>query len=522
MSGVLDTTAPAPAPGAAGAAPWSGKWVADHLELELRTTATPLGLDLADLLGLAVRRNPRRAHLLVSRVLGKHVPTDPRVIYGAGVALGELVRCSLSGSDDVPPGLGPLLHAALSGDRAAVADLATTTAAVTAAATAAASTGAAGRPVVAVVLGYAETATGLGQCVADALGSVPYLHSTRRSVPGVEAVSAFEEEHSHATTHLLLPADPGFLREPGPMVLVDDELSTGRTALNTITALQRLAPRERYVIAALVDLRSDEDRTRLEERAAALRTRIDVVALASGHVRLPPDAIERSERLVAANPPASPPPVVRTASDGRASAARRIDVGWPTGLPESGRHGVGPADRQRLDAYLPSLADRLAESLAASFTMPWQDGSRSSPPHVLVLGSEELMYVPLRLAAALADIFDRGPSGMQVRCSSTTRSPIVTVDDPGYAIRSSLTFPANDDSAEQPAPRFAYNVAADDQGEGFVAIVLVVDEVADTPSLNARGGLLDQLSRITRDLVLVVLPDEAARAARTRSAREAT
>ena len=113
MTGVLDTRALAP--DADGAAPWSGTWVADHLGLELRTTATPLGLDLADLLGLAVRRNPRRAHLLVSRVLGKHVPTDPRVIYGAGVALGELVRCSLSGSEEVPTRLGPLLLAALGG-----------------------------------------------------------------------------------------------------------------------------------------------------------------------------------------------------------------------------------------------------------------------------------------------------------------------------------------------------------------------------------------------------------------------
>jgi len=61
--------------------------VADRLAIELRTTGSTLGLDLPDLVGLAVRRNPRRAHLLVSRVLGKHVPTDPRVVLGAGLLL---------------------------------------------------------------------------------------------------------------------------------------------------------------------------------------------------------------------------------------------------------------------------------------------------------------------------------------------------------------------------------------------------------------------------------------------------
>ncbi|MET7528058.1 phosphoribosyltransferase domain-containing protein, partial [Streptomyces sp900116325] len=37
--------------------------------------------------------NPKRAHLLVSNVLGKHVPQRPSVVYGAGF---ELVRASTS------------------------------------------------------------------------------------------------------------------------------------------------------------------------------------------------------------------------------------------------------------------------------------------------------------------------------------------------------------------------------------------------------------------------------------------
>ncbi|GAA3065584.1 hypothetical protein GCM10020000_56790 [Streptomyces olivoverticillatus] len=122
----------------------------------------------------------------------------------------------------------------------------------------------------AAVLGYAETATGLGHAVADGIGLAPYLHSTRRAVPGVPSVGGFEEEHSHATSHLLLPEDPDFFSGDGPLVLVDDEFSTGRTVLNTIGALHGRFPRSRYVIVALVDMRGAGDRARLTEFAREL------------------------------------------------------------------------------------------------------------------------------------------------------------------------------------------------------------------------------------------------------------
>ncbi|HET6257871.1 MAG TPA: phosphoribosyltransferase domain-containing protein, partial [Pseudonocardia sp.] len=55
----------------------------ERLGVRLRPTGP--GVDPTVLLGLALRRNPRRAQLLVSRVLGKHVPTDPRLVRAAGL-----------------------------------------------------------------------------------------------------------------------------------------------------------------------------------------------------------------------------------------------------------------------------------------------------------------------------------------------------------------------------------------------------------------------------------------------------
>ncbi|MFD0278565.1 phosphoribosyltransferase domain-containing protein [Kitasatospora sp. NPDC127111] len=452
---------------------WTGRWVADRAGVGLT------GSDrLPELVGLALRENRKRAHLLVSTVLGKHVPQRPSVVHGAGLDLGRRVR-------------------ELLGEEAAAR---------------------------AVVLGYAETATGLGHSVADGLDA-PYLHSTRRPVAGLTPVGGFEEEHSHATSHLLLPADPALLAGDGPLVLVDDEFSTGNTVLNTIRELHSRHPRDHYVVVALVDLRDDTDRRRLADTAAELGTRLDLVATASGGVALPADILDRAERLIAEVGPAPEPPSAPSAP------LVRVALDWPAGLPDGGRHGFTAAHRGQLEALLPQLAAQLAAALDGAGS--GGDGSGGSGGNgggddggngggddgsnggggsdddgrVLVLGFEELMYAPLRLAGALADLLPDGAE--RVRYSTTTRSPVLAVDDPGYAIRTRLAFPAHDDPADSaPRERFAYNVAPGaDPTRRFGTVVLVVDDVADTPALHeGERALLTQLRRVTDRVVLAVLP----------------
>ncbi|MDL4817991.1 phosphoribosyltransferase family protein [Actinomadura opuntiae] len=445
---------------------WPGEWVASRLGVRLADGERPAGAGLASLVGLAVRRNPRRAHLLVSAVLGKHVPTDPRLVYGSGLLLGELVRARLR--DEAPSVPSGSLADALAGAPGAAASLRDAMREPR-------------PPVDALVFGYAETATALGHSVADALGGAYYLHSTRRPVPGFAAYGGFEEEHSHATSHLLLPSNPAALDRDVPVVLVDDELSTGQTVLNTISALHELRPRKHYVLAALVDLRNENDRARMDELALRLGTRIDAVALAGGRVELPGDVLEVGERIVSdlsAN--AAPPP----ASD--LFPLARISLEWPSGVPDGGRHGFLPEHRAALEKDLPRMADAIAPELG--------DG----PSRVLVLGFEELMYAPLRLGEALADALP----GADVRYSTTTRSPVLAVDDPGYAIRTRLAFPSHDDPADGPGERYAYNVAPASDGPAFDRIVFVVDDVGDTQAL--ADGLLARLRSLAPVLVVTV------------------
>ncbi|WP_407077857.1 phosphoribosyltransferase [Streptomyces phytohabitans] len=496
--------------GEPGAEVWPGEWVARRLGVELTG-------DVRDLMGLALRRNPKRAHLLVSHLLGKHVPQRPGLVHGTGVDLGRRVRRLLG---DVEA------------DRA-------------------------------VVVGYAETATALGHSVADGVNEgtgadestgagtgATYLHSTRRAVRGVRAVGGFEEEHSHATSHLLLPEDPRLLAGDGPLVLVDDEFSTGRTVRNTITALHRSFPRGRYVVVALVDMRAPADHAALEKCAAELGARVDVVALATGGVRLPADALARGAELVAEHGAevtahAAGAHAGGPAGGGVRSPLRppvRVDLGWPLGLPDGGRHGFTTGHRARLEAALPGMADRLVAALreagvrtdvpAGGVPTGGVPGERA---RVLVLGCEELMYAPLRLAVALEEALG---DAVEVGFSTTTRSPVLAVDDPAYAIRTRLTFPAHDvhgghdgghdgsqdggrdGSHEAPHPtlppdaptpsaaeRYAYNVAPGaDPARRFDAVVAVVDSTADTPALHAPDGLLACLAPHTGAVLCAALP----------------
>ncbi|MFB6637196.1 phosphoribosyltransferase domain-containing protein [Streptomyces chartreusis] len=489
---------------------WSGSWVAERLGVRLEGDD-----ELTGMLGLALRRNPKRAHLLVSNVLGKHVPQSPSVVYGAGFALGRRVR-ELLGAEEAAR---------------------------------------------AVVLGYAETATGLGHSVADGVGLAPYLHSTRRPVAGVARAGGFEESHSHATSHLLLPEDPALLVGDGPLVLVDDEFSTGNTVLNTVRDLHERYPRRRYVVVALVDMRSAADAGRLAEFAGEIGARVDLVAAATGTVRLPEGVLEKGQELVAryeaesagagglssaapsgpvaqfpappnsgvaaeagreGNAPGSGPAAeagregnppssglaIEAGQESNPLGARgtarsaptgpqpederthphvtRVDLHWPPGLPDGGRHGFTPAHRTHLEDTLPAMTARLAEALP------------KSARRVLVLGFEELMYAPLRLARELEQVAE----GVEVRYSTTTRSPVLAVDDPGYAIRTRLVFPAHDTPADGPGERYAYNVA----GAGFDAVIAVVDSVADTPELHAPDGLLARLSAHAPQVLLAVVP----------------
>ncbi len=241
---------------------YSGAIPANHLPLMTVNTVLPerLTADLSrgtltvevlssllpphDLFDFAERRNPKRAFLFVSKVLGRHIPVAPHVMRETYQRLAA----------QIPPDLpGPVL-----------------------------------------VIGMAETAVGLGAGVhrayavnrSDAL----YLATTRHPLQ-TPLLARFEEEHSHATTQLIhQPLDPALCKMvlgARSLVLVDDEASTGKTFVNLLAALEAagLHQLERVVTVTLTDWSQGAATRQLGPAALA-------VSLLQGHYRFAeiPDA----------------------------------------------------------------------------------------------------------------------------------------------------------------------------------------------------------------------------------------
>jgi hypothetical protein len=77
---------------------------------------------------------------------------------------------------------------------------------------------------------------------------------------------------------------------------------------------------------------------------------------------------------------------------------------------------------------------------------------------------------------------------------------VLAIDEPGYPIRSLVSFPSHDHPVDGPGPRYAYNVA----DPALTDVVLVVDTHADT--LELREGLVPKLRGWAERLHVVVLP----------------
>jgi adenine/guanine phosphoribosyltransferase-like PRPP-binding protein len=417
---------------------WNGEFVSSRLNLEIKNKHQVINIE--DLVGLALRKNPKRAHLLVSKVLGKHIPASPSLIIAAGQLLGAKAYNALGGRVAGLETVSALIKASLNGVAVEFPTFDIP------------------EYIPAVVVGYAETATSLGHIVAEYLYA-PYIHSTRYGHKDKIPYGKFEETHSHATSHKLLPDNEEFFNNELPMVLVDDELSTGKTIIATIDELQALNPRKKYIVVTLIDCRDEADKLALENFGAKIGAEITVVSLSEGVVSYPDDIVERAAEII------SDMPAKVVSHEARIWRTNRIKIDFSSF--NHARYGIDEFDSE----LAKEISDKVAEKVIGK---------------TLILGIEEFMYLPVTVGHHLEN------TGLDVYSSSTTRSPVAPYDNSGYAIRNCLAFSGPEDEE-----RFAYNI------EGFDTVVVIVEPGTKIDEIMKPNGLAQNLTTITKNIILV-------------------
>ena len=97
---------------------------------------------------------------------------------------------------------------------------------------------------------------------------------------------------------------------------------------------------------------------------------------------------------------------------------------------------------------------------------------------------------------------DRG-----VRFSTSTRSPIATLDQADYPIRSAISFRSHDVTSDGIGVRFAYNLTTARRRFGTVGFL--TEPGTDPVTLDGPDGVLDAIRRVSDRVVDVLLTASA-------------
>ena len=155
--------------------------------------------------------NTRRQYILVNQFQGKHVPIDPKV------------------SLDMMTEFGNKLYSKYHN--------------------------------VGLIIGFAETATAIGAVVAS-IYKTNYITTTRET-DNIENYISFKEEHSHAVDQILITDNLSYyINSTDTIMLIDDELSTGKTMINILQKLKEKYPiimQKTIVVASILNRMTDEN-----------------------------------------------------------------------------------------------------------------------------------------------------------------------------------------------------------------------------------------------------------------------
>ena len=411
-------------------------------EANVTTVDNPYNFEQKQLFDMALRINKKRRFLFVSKILGKHLAVDPAIPlltshllsyrfmaerFAQGDAFAEQVSTAIQTQHKLEEVL------AASRTQKVIS------------------------PIPLTIIGFAETATALGHGFFEKFaGDVQFVHTTREHLVDVAPVICFEEEHSHASSHRVYADESIFLRQ-AEVVLVDDEMTTGKTNGNIIRQMHETYPHlTSFTLVTILDFRTDAAREAMQQMADELGITIKCVSLFTGAFE-----IEETGELFAETAPSVTKTnftlqeygfeeLLQDALMKQPSYSEGHHIKHANYYRDSGRFALTVDRQQQLDQHVLQMAKAL-------------QNKRSSGP-CLVLGTGEFMYVPMSIASHM---------GADVRSHATTRSPIYAHEQ--SLIYNKLTF----SSAEFPGvTNFLYNIPANTYADIFIIFERIVDREA--------------------------------------------
>ncbi len=179
-----------------------------------------------DMIGIAQRENNhKRNYLFVNRFQAKHIPVSPSKALKLFQKLGEKVYCDYKNKKTT-------------------------------------------------MIGFAETATAIASTVAiHSPDDVYYIHTSRETLPSKYSVVEFKEEHSHATQQILYcKKAEEMLFQSEKILFIEDEITTGKTILNFIEALQKKGIHADFGACSIINSMDKQHRDVFHEKNISLYT----------------------------------------------------------------------------------------------------------------------------------------------------------------------------------------------------------------------------------------------------------
>jgi hypothetical protein len=416
--------------------------ILDAITIDIEVTANPYQLTLEDLFTMAARINKKRSFLFVSKVLGKHLPIHPPKGLLTGALLAARYAESIKGLQcQVTEGLvksfcqlEPEFHSG-----AFIPSF-----------------------VNPLVIGFAETATALGHAFFDCFLEAEYFHTTREEINSLTPSITFEEEHSHATSHrCYIPIS--MIDNDREIILVDDEMTTGKTAINIIQSIHAHFPRKVYTVVSILDWRSDENKQLFTQLESSLGITINIVSLIGGKVQVNENGNLQEQEGFQESYIGLEPSIKRLTLSSFFESANVSSSNKTPLIKETGRFGIESSCNHELHKKIQNGADVLRQHRSGAKT--------------LCVGTGEFMYIPMKLAAEM---------GRNVFYQSSTRSPIYIKNKFGYGARHGLGFPSPED---QDIAHFVYNIPPGEYDELFLFIEREVSTKNLQPLLNEMKKL---------------------------------